>query len=427
LEFRFINLLSIIVATTAVYTGLLVLVRTGSIRNHHNHTTGESVSFLVFMLGLAIWVLNPYTNAINPIIPWFTACIAVLTGLVFLLFITDLRNGWWVIPLGALPLVVLALMYFSGLEAWEYFHLTFLIVALPAITIFLFLLVSFYKKSKSLLHISFALSSVPLVLSGVADTLLFQFGYPILWLNVYSTLLFIVVAGFNVIVRGYLSGQSWKDYMVELKKNDLLLKEQNILLRKASSQSVIVLSQTIEAKDPYTRGHCLRVRDYSRRMGEILGFTAQQLLNLEYGAILHDIGKLVVPGAILNKPAQLEPEEMDQIKIHPAVGEKIIANIQPFQPLLPMVRHHHERFDGEGYPDGLKGMSIPLEARILAVVDTWDAMTSDRPYRGAMLPEQALAIMHEVAGRQLDPELVMLFIEMKIYLTAHNITERLVL
>lgn len=427
MRFSFIHFMSIISSTMAVYTGLLVLIRTGSMRRHHPHTSGESVSFLGFMLGLAVWVLNPFTSRFTPLAPWFSACIAILTGLVFLLFITDLRMARWVVPVGSFPLVLLTVFTIMGLAGRAWFPLVFLVSILPAVILFMTLLPAYYKKSRSLLHISFALSSYPVVMSGLADTVMIQLGHSPLWLNTYATFLFILVAGFNVIIRGYLSGQSWKDYMLELKKNDRLLKDQNILLRKASSQSVVVLSQTIEAKDPYTRGHCLRVRDYSRRMGEILGFSSQRLLNLEYGAVLHDVGKLVIPGVILNKPDRLEPEEMEQIKVHPAVGERIIGNIQPFAPLLPMVRHHHERYDGEGYPDRIRGERIPLEARILAVVDTWDAMTSDRPYRGAMMPEQALAVLREVAGSQLDPELVTLFIAMRIYLTPHNISDRLVL
>ena len=153
-------------------------------------------------------------------------------------------------------------------------------------------------------------------------------------------------------------------------------------LKKAYLDSVKVLAEAIDAKDPYTRGHSDRVRKMSLQIATSLGFTEDRMEILEYGALLHDIGKIGIKDEILRKPGALSPEEYQTIQVHPLIGVKIVEGIEFFKDKIPMIRHHHEHFDGNGYPDGLAGEAIPLEARIIAVPDAFDAMASLRPHRG---------------------------------------------
>jgi putative two-component system response regulator len=159
------------------------------------------------------------------------------------------------------------------------------------------------------------------------------------------------------------------------------------------------LALTIEAKDPYTEGHCDRLSKYSVAMGEKLGLSEELRLALRRGGLIHDIGKLAVPEHILLKPGPLTPEERKIMEQHTIVGERICAPLRSFRNVLPIIRHHHEKQDGSGYPDGLKGGQIPQTARILQVTDIYDALTTDRPYRKALPLEKAFAIMREEVKR----------------------------
>jgi putative nucleotidyltransferase with HDIG domain len=166
------------------------------------------------------------------------------------------------------------------------------------------------------------------------------------------------------------------------------------------------LAMAIEAKDQGTHRHLQRVRVYVSEIGRIMGLNSDMMRALLTAAFLHDIGKLAVPERILNKPGKLTKEEFDQMKIHPGVGADILERVRFPYPVVPIVRSHHEAWDGSGYPDGLKGEEIPLGARILSVVDCFDAIASDRPYRKALPPTDALAIVKSKAGIQFDPAIV---------------------
>jgi putative two-component system response regulator len=159
------------------------------------------------------------------------------------------------------------------------------------------------------------------------------------------------------------------------------------------------LALSIEAKDPYTRGHCDRLADYSLAMAERLGLPDDQRLALRRAGTVHDIGKIGVPEQVLVKPGPLTPEEWVLMRQHPVIGERICAPLKSFRLVLPIIRHHHERLDGSGYPDGLRGESIPLTARVLQITDVYDALTTDRPYRKALPPDAAFATMREEAHR----------------------------
>ncbi len=159
------------------------------------------------------------------------------------------------------------------------------------------------------------------------------------------------------------------------------------------------LALSIEAKDPYTEGHCDRLSRYSVALAEQLGLPEDSRVALRRGGIVHDIGKVAVPEQILLKPGPLTPEERKIMEQHPVVGERICKPLKSLRHVLPIIRHHHEKLDGSGYPDGLKGDQIPLPVRILQTVDIYDALATDRPYRKALPPERAFAVMREEVKR----------------------------
>jgi putative nucleotidyltransferase with HDIG domain len=171
------------------------------------------------------------------------------------------------------------------------------------------------------------------------------------------------------------------------------------------------LAMAIEAKDQNTHQHLMRVRVYVSELGKIIGLDEAQMKALITAAYLHDIGKLAVPEVILNKPGKLNPAEFEKMKIHPVVGAEILERVRFPYPVVPIVRSHHEAWDGSGYPDGLKGEEIPIGARILTAVDRFDALASERPYRNAMPLGEAMALVKSKAGTQLDPEIVRLLDE----------------
>ncbi len=176
-----------------------------------------------------------------------------------------------------------------------------------------------------------------------------------------------------------------------------------------------VLAGALEAKDPFTKGHSYRVSQFSLEIGKRLGFSEEQLEILEYGALLHDVGKIGIKEAILKKPGRLSEKEYAHIKRHPIIGEEILRPVEIFRPALPLLRSHHEHFDGRGYPDRLKGEKINIFARIIAVPDSFDAMITDRPYRRALTVEEALLELRRGSRTQFDPRIVDIFIEDKIY------------
>lgn len=175
---------------------------------------------------------------------------------------------------------------------------------------------------------------------------------------------------------------------------------------------LFALARTIEGRDPYTEGHCERLSRYGATLGRRMGLCSQEIRALERAGIVHDIGKVVVPDAILLKPGPLTEEEWAVMRQHPVTGEHICEPIKSFRLVRPIIRHHHERFDGSGYPDGLVGTAIPITARILAVVDVYDALTTERPYKRAMPSPMALEQMAiEVERELLDPDIFRVFRE----------------
>lgn len=181
-------------------------------------------------------------------------------------------------------------------------------------------------------------------------------------------------------------------------------------LRDAFLGTITTLANMVEGKDDYTGGHCQRLAEMALAVGIRLGFDEQRLDTLTYAAILHDIGKVAIPDAILNKPGKLTPEEYKTLQQHPVIGRQLLEKIDLLRPAAPMVEQHHERWDGRGYPRGLREEEILLESRIIATVDAFDAMTTTRPYRRALPRAEAISRLREGAGMQFDPEVVDVFL-----------------
>lgn len=203
-----------------------------------------------------------------------------------------------------------------------------------------------------------------------------------------------LVSGFNHMLRGI---------KIQAERNNQLLESY-----------FATLAAALDARDPYTAGHSLRVAEYAVGIGLLAKLPEEEIHDLRKSALLHDIGKIGMRDAVLLKEGRLTDEEWEQIKQHPALGEAILKQIEPadaMAPFLPGVRSHHERYDGGGYPDGLKGEDIPLFGRIIAVADAFDAMTSNRPYRKGLDEQQAIAILEKGGGTQWDPHFAKLFVE----------------
>lgn len=212
------------------------------------------------------------------------------------------------------------------------------------------------------------------------------------------------LAGIEAGADDFLSKPVDRAELIARVRSLLRIKRYTDELERAES-ILVALGLAIEERDPYTRGHCDRLAHLSSALGKRLGLPPSRVVALERGGYLHDIGKVTVPDAILRKESALTPEERVLMEGHAAAGERICRDLRSLQSVLPIIRHHHERLDGSGYPDGLVGDEIPLTARILQVVDVYDALTTERSYKPALPREEALAIMEEeVRKGWWDPE-----------------------
>ncbi len=183
--------------------------------------------------------------------------------------------------------------------------------------------------------------------------------------------------------------------------------------RLAHVQTVRMLANAVEARERYTRGHVERVQHYALQLARALGWEAEALSLCEFGALLHDVGKLAVPRSILNKRRPLTYSEWELLRRHPETGRQMLEGVDHLRGAIPYVLYHHERWNGTGYPARLAGLEIPREGRLLAIVDAYDAMTTNRPYRLAMPVDQALAEIRKQSGVQFDPAIVEVFVQLQ--------------
>ena len=207
------------------------------------------------------------------------------------------------------------------------------------------------------------------------------------------------------------SGIKSIEQMNTIKKINTELQDKSEELEKAYLDTIGILRQTVEAKDPYTRGHSDRVSEFSVLIGKKMGLDDETLHTLKIGGLFHDIGKIGIPDSILLKESKLSDEEYSQIKNHPTIGAHMLGDAAVFKDIIPIVKHHHERFDGRGYPSQLAGENIPFIARIAAVADTFDAMTSKRTYRDALPLSVVKEEIEKCSGTQFDPKIAEVFLD----------------
>jgi len=201
---------------------------------------------------------------------------------------------------------------------------------------------------------------------------------------------------------------------VELRTRLAALLRVKLLLGQLERAEVVIttLALTIEARDPYTLGHCDRLSRYAVALGEALGLDHDMVRALRLGGYLHDLGKIAVPDGILLKPGPLDPIEQERIRAHPGAGSDLVLGLRSMELVRPIMRHHHEKWDGSGYPDGLKGEAIPLGARIISVVDVFDALHTERPYKAALSRSDAVSLLiRETDAGYWDPKVVETFLE----------------
>jgi putative nucleotidyltransferase with HDIG domain len=198
-----------------------------------------------------------------------------------------------------------------------------------------------------------------------------------------------------------------------VKERTKQLSDANEDLRRLFTGSIKALAQALEAKDEYTQGHSARVAEESVAIARYLSLSDEEVQRMWLAGYLHDIGKIGIKETVLNKPGRLDEEEWNLIQQHPVVAGKILGPIPELSDIIDIIVHHHEHYDGSGYPDGLEGGSIPLGARILTVADAFDALTSRRPYRDALGLEESYRILGEAAGTQFDPVIMRAFLDLK--------------
>ncbi len=214
------------------------------------------------------------------------------------------------------------------------------------------------------------------------------------------------------------------DLEKEVEEKTKKISEQHEKLKRLSGQIVMALSGAIDAKDTYTNGHSTRVADYSREIARRAGLSEEAQDDIHMMGLLHDVGKIGIPDGIINKTAKLTDEEYNIIKTHPVLGEGILKNITEFPQLMTGARWHHERYDGKGYPDGLAGENIPVEARIIAVADSYDAMSSRRSYRDVLEQSNIRSEMEKGKGTQFDPVFAEIMINMIDEDTSYEMREK---
>lgn len=208
-----------------------------------------------------------------------------------------------------------------------------------------------------------------------------------------SLILYVLMVSLAALNNAYLKSMHYMNQKIDEVRHELAAQNENI------EDVVISLARTIDAKDKYTEGHIERVSQYAVFLGERLGLSDRNLETLRIGALIHDLGKVSIDLNILNKPGALTEEEFALIRLHPAMGQQICSPLKALQEVGDIIRHHHEKLDGSGYPDGLKGDQVSQNARIVAIADIFDALTTERSYRPALTVEKALDIMKEEAAQ----------------------------
>ena len=388
----------------------LIVAKTSAQHTLDFFEKGTGVSFPEAITFLAVVTLGPYHAALLGVVDMFLSCWRL-----------RLKSTNYLINISNISISVYASgkVYYAvttRLSSWEMVNALgkrVLIVAVPVIAMAL----AYYVVQFALLTIESLVTSLFKIKERIRDT------FP--WEPV-SLLACAIVAGltnysfvhFGLVTTGMIMlalmplpvviYYTFKTYHDKLDEQDKHYQK----LTSVYDSILEMLAMAIDAKDDVTHDHIQRVKLFARRMGEAVGLSELEIEALKAGALLHDIGKIGVPAYILNKPGKLTEHEFEQMKMHTIIGADMLSNVDFRYPVVPIVRHHHERWDGRGYPDGLKGEGIPVTARILTLVDNYDALRSDRPYKTGMTREQALEYIKQNAGTFFDPALVEIFLAM---------------
>ncbi|MGS0744901.1 HD-GYP domain-containing protein [Syntrophomonas erecta subsp. sporosyntropha] len=339
--------------------------------------------FSLMALVFSFYFLTLWQNLTNSYKVWFYL-LAIILSLLFCLgglWVNGWLNPWWGIISGlgvfAIFVFIVIVAFWLAREWGDNFYYVIAIVLLGVIILNFLHILSAYIPS-------------------------FRVHYPYLW----SALLLIMVIALYTLNRTYLHSIFHLNAQLTAVREELAQVE-NV------EDVVISLARTIDAKDKYTEGHTERVSQYAVFLGERLNLDDERLKTLRIGALVHDIGKIGIDQDILNKPGNLTTEERAQINKHPVLGEQICSPLKALKNIGPVIRHHHERLDGSGYPDGIKGDDISLEARIVAIADVFDALTTERSYRAALPVTRAIQLLKaEACQGKLDPQLVQEFTDM---------------
>lgn len=357
--------------------------------------------------------VSEYDSAYHSVTVGLSARLALLVGAFFIaLSTTDLpgslrywigrRMGWLYAIMGA-TLAMYGTIGLAGHELLERLPLSDSVLNWPVAVITLALLsaagyrtVRSYLVSQLPMQGAFIIAIALLIEATVA--LAVSSVWSLSWWLYHAFLLLGFLAVLYVAASLYVRGRSVRDIVQQLALGDILEE-----VKRSYDQTALALATAAEARDSYTFEHIGRVAELALLIGRELRLPPDQLRTLAQGAILHDIGKLYTSDTVLRKPATLTPDEFDLIKQHPVQGYELLKRLRGFEREALIVRHHHEWYDGSGYPDGLRGKEIPLEARIVAVADVYDALTTERPYRRALSQQEAIDQIMKETGSHLDP------------------------
>lgn len=341
-----------------------------------------------------------------------TSCfiMLMLCPLPISLYVNNLQKGKYkkifqsICFIALLNFIICTILHLTGvadyIETMPAAHAILIITFLAVILTFLIRYWNHRSRSDCLLFFGLLITMLSVIFEAISVY------YKVSVSGVFVGIAILILLFINVIYTIHII----RDIIKHQQQEELDKRKKNI--EEMSLQLMQMLSTTIEAKDEYTKGHSHRVAEYSVLIARELGWNEKELSNLKNAAHLHDIGKIAIPDTILNKPSKLSEEEFSIIKEHTIIGANILKNISLIDHVQEIVRNHHERYDGNGYPDGLKGKEIPLHARIVAVADSYDAMSSQRIYRNQLPPEKIIQELENNKGTQFDPEITDIFLKL---------------
>lgn len=341
-----------------------------------------------------------------------TSCfiMLMLCPLPISLYVNNLQKGKYkkifqsICFIALLNFIICTILHLTGvadyIETMPAAHAILIITFLAVILTFLIRYWNHRSRSDCLLFFGLLITMLSVIFEAISVY------YKVSVSGVFVGIAILILLFMNVIYTIHII----RDIIKHQQQEELDKRKKNI--EEMSLQLMQMLSTTIEAKDEYTKGHSHRVAEYSVLIARELGWNEKELSNLKNAAHLHDIGKIAIPDTILNKPSKLSEEEFSIIKEHTIIGANILKNISLIDHVQEIVRNHHERYDGNGYPDGLKGKEIPLHARIVAVADSYDAMSSQRIYRNQLPPEKIIQELENNKGTQFDPEITDIFLKL---------------